>query len=115
MLLDIACGIGLITLKLAEIGLKCTGIETSDLMLKLAQEKTKNPEFHITYLNIDMLKFNLNKKFDLLIMAGNSFQALLTKKDQLDYLSFIASHMHEKSLFMMSTRNTTDDEMRDVE
>jgi hypothetical protein len=48
-------------------------------------------------------------------MAGNSFQALLTEKDQFGCLSSIASHMHDKSLFIMNTRNTTDDEMRDIE
>ncbi len=112
--LDIACGTGRITTKLAEIGLKCTGIDTSDPMLKLAQEKAKNRGFDITYLNVDMRNFNLNKKFDLLTMAGNSFQALLTEKDQFTCLSSIASHMHDKSLFIMNTRNTTDDEMRDA-
>ncbi len=112
--LDIACGTGRITLRLAEIGLKCTGIDSSDPMLKLAQEKAKHRGFDITYLNLDMCNFNLNKKFDLLTMAGNSFQALLTEKDQFDCLSSIASHMHDKSLFIMNTRNTTDDEMRDA-
>jgi 2-polyprenyl-3-methyl-5-hydroxy-6-metoxy-1,4-benzoquinol methylase len=76
--LDIACGTGRITTKLAEIGLKCTGIDTSDPMLKTAKEKARNHGFDITYLNLDMRNFNLNKKFDLLTMAGNSFQALLT-------------------------------------
>jgi ubiquinone/menaquinone biosynthesis C-methylase UbiE len=113
--LDIACGTGRITLRLAEIGLKCTGIDTSDPMLGLAKEKARNHGFDITYLNIDMRSFNLHKKFDLLTMAGNSFQALLTEKDQFDCLSSIASHMHDKSLFIMNTRNTTDDEMRNVE
>jgi len=113
--LDIACGTGRITLRLAEIGLKCTGIDTSDPMLKIAKEKARNHGFDITYLNIDMRNFNLNKKFDLLTMAGNSFQALLTEKDQFGCLSSIASHMHDKSLFIMNTRNTTSDEMRNVE
>jgi len=58
-----------------------------------------------------MRNFNLNKKFDLLTMAGNSFQALLTEKDQYDCLSSISSRMHNKSLFIMNTHNTTDDEM----
>jgi len=113
--LDIACGTGRITTKLAEIGLKCTGIDSSDPMLKLAQEKAKHHGFDITYLNLDMRNFNLNKKFDLLTMAGNSVQALLTEKDQFGCLSSIASHMHDKSLFIMNTRNTTSDEMRNVE
>ena len=82
--------------------------------LRFAQEKAKNRGFDITYLNVDMRNFNLNKKFDLLTMAGNSFQALLTEKDQFDCLSSIASHMHDKSLFIMNARNTTDDEMGNV-
>lgn len=112
--LDIACGTGRITLRLAEIGLKCTGIDASDPMLKLAKEKARNHGFDITYLNIDMRNFNFNKKFDLLTLAGNSFQALLTEKDQFDCLSSIANHMHDKSLFIMNTRNATDDEMRNT-
>lgn len=112
--LDIACGTGRIALRLAEIGLKCTGIDTSDPMLNLAKEKAHNHGVDITYLNVDMRNFNLNKKFDLIIMAGNSFQALLTEEDQFGCLSSIASHMHDKSLFIMNTRNTTDDEMCDV-
>lgn len=60
--LDIACGTGRITLRLAEIGLKCTGIDTSEPMLKIAKEKGRNHGFDITYLNLDMRNFNLNKK-----------------------------------------------------
>jgi hypothetical protein len=48
-------------------------------------------------------------------MAGNSFQALLTEQDQIGCLSSIASHMHDKSLFIMNTRNTTSDEMRNID
>ncbi|WP_206537264.1 methyltransferase domain-containing protein [Holospora elegans] len=103
-----------VTLRLPEIGLKCIGIDTSDPMLGLAKEKARNHGLDITYLNVDMRNFNLNKKFDLLTMAGNSFQALLTEKDQFRCLSSITIHMHDKSLFIMNTRNTTDDEMRDA-
>ncbi|MDA0911495.1 MAG: class I SAM-dependent methyltransferase [Proteobacteria bacterium] len=113
--LDIACGTERITLKLVEIGLKCIGIDTSDPILKIAKEKARNHGIDITYLNVDMRNFNLNKKFDLLTMAGNSFQALLTEKDQFGCLSSIASHMHDKSLFIMNTRNATSDEMRTTE
>lgn len=112
--LDIACGTGRITLRLSEIGLKCTGIDTSDPMLKLAQEKAKNRGFDIPFYNMDMRNFNLHKKFDLLTMAGNSFQALLTEKEQLSCLSSVHRHMHDKSVFIMNTRNTTDDEMRTI-
>jgi hypothetical protein len=43
-------------------------------------------------------------------MPGNSFQALLTEKYEVRYLSSIARHLHDKSLFIMNTRNTTYDE-----
>lgn len=113
--LDIACGTGRIATKLAENGLKCTGIDTSDQMLKRAKEKAKNSGLDITYLKMDMRNFRLNKNFDLITMAGNSFQALLTEKDQNSCLLSIANHMHDKSLFIMNTRNTTDDEMQTTE
>lgn len=110
--LDIACGTGRITTKLAEIGLTATGIDASDAMLAYAKEKARSRGLDITYLNLDMINFNLDKKFDLITMAGNSFQALLTEEDQIQCLTAIVSHMHDDSLFIMNTRNTTNDEMR---
>jgi hypothetical protein len=35
---------------------------------------------------------------------------LLTEKYEVRYLSSIARHLHDKSLFIMNTRNTTYDE-----
>jgi SAM-dependent methyltransferase len=110
--LDMACGTGRITTKLAEVGLRCTGIDTSNAMLEYAKQKAKNRGLRITYLHRDMRAFSLRKKFDLITMAGNSFQALLRKKDQIHCLSSIVRHMHRESLWIMSTRNMTKGEMR---
>lgn len=64
---DIACGTGLITLKLAEIGLKCTGIDTSDPMLKTAKERVRNHGLDIRYLNVDMRDRSNQVVFDAFV------------------------------------------------
>lgn len=110
--LDIACGTGRIAFKLTELGLNCTGIDGSEPMLAFAKEKAKNKGLEILFLNLDMKIFSLNKKFDLITMAGNSFQFLLNEADQKQCLETIASHMTDSGFFILILRNINSDEMR---
>ena len=71
--LDLACGTGRLTIELAKRGLECVGIDKSASMLSMAQAKSKALGFDIFYLQEDIRKFQLEQKFDLITMAGNSF------------------------------------------
>ena len=75
--LDLACGTGRLTIELAKRGLQCVGIDKSASMLSMAQAKSKALGLNIFYLQEDIRKFQLEQKFDLITMAGNSFQVLL--------------------------------------
>ena len=71
--LDLACGTGRLTIELAKRGLECVGIDKSVSMLSMAQAKSKALGFDIFYLQEDIRKFQLEQKFNLIAMAGNSF------------------------------------------
>lgn len=57
--LDIGCGTGNFSLKLAKKGCKVTGIDLSDKMLHLAREKTEKENLYINYcrMNVYDLQF----------------------------------------------------------
>ena len=108
--LDLACGTGRLTIALAKSGLCCVGIDASDPMLGHA--RTKSEGFDISYQQGDMRDFQLNQKFDLITMAGNAFQALLTDDDQGRLLLCVRAHLNPDGVFAFNTRNLIPDEMR---
>jgi len=73
--LDIGCGTGNYSIKLANMGLIVTGIDISNKMLEVAREKTVKRNLNINYQNMDIydLKFE-NDKFDFVFtMAAFEF------------------------------------------
>lgn len=79
--LDIACGTGRITTKLAEIGLKCTGIDSSDPMLKFLLygiKLVRRNGIKSLYGFMEILRLAI-----YLWMAANSLQSLILEELQL--------------------------------
>ena len=107
--LDLACGTGRLTIALAKSGLNCTGLDSSKKMLEQAQIKSEDLPVH--YLEGDIRDFNLGQAFDLISMAGNSFQALLTIEDQEKMLSCVRNHLRKDGLFIFNTRNPLQDKL----
>jgi 2-polyprenyl-3-methyl-5-hydroxy-6-metoxy-1,4-benzoquinol methylase len=101
--LDLACGTGRLTIPLAQKGLKVMGLDAAENMLTLARNKSK--ELSIQWIQGDMRDFHLNKTFDLIIVAGNAFQALVSEEDQRGALECIKQHLKPSGLFAFNTRN----------
>ncbi|MBN2259698.1 MAG: methyltransferase domain-containing protein [Clostridiales bacterium] len=64
-ILDVGCGSGNFSIKLAKMGFKVTGIDLSVDMLKVAREKAKSENVEIDFLQMNVydLKFE-NQSFD---------------------------------------------------
>ena len=107
--LDLACGTGRLTIALAKSGLLCTGLDVCEAMLKHASNKSKG--LPVQYLLGDMTSFKLQEKFDLITMAGNAFQALLSEKEQIEMLSCVKEHLNENGVFAFNTRNSLSNEL----
>lgn len=107
--LDLACGTGRLTIALAKSGLSCIGIDASEPMLECARKKSEGLD--ASYRQGDMRDFQLNKKFDLITMAGNAFQALLTDEDQEKSLLCVKAHLNPDGIFAFNTRNPRPDDM----
>lgn len=111
--LDLACGTGRLTIPLAQRGLQVTGIEISEPMLKRAQEKAAG--LKIKWLLGDITHFDFDHKFDLITLAGNSFQALLTPDDQLNLFRCVKARLKPTGLFIFDTRNPSSQELQSTE
>lgn len=111
--LDLACGTGRLTIPLAQKGLQVTGLEISQPMLERAQDKASG--LGIKWVQGDITNFDLDDNFDLITLAGNSFQALLTIEDQLNLLRCVKAHLKPKGLFVFDTRNPQPSELKSTD
>lgn len=111
--LDLACGTGRLTIPLARKGLHVTGLEISQPMLQRAQEKAAGLD--IKWLQGDITDFEIDTKFDLVTLAGNSFQALLTSEDQMKLLRCVRTHLKSTGLFIFDTRNAQPSELKSTD
>ena len=53
----------------------------------------------------DARSFHLQKRFPVIYMLGNVFQAFLTRGDQEEMLARVGEHLHPSGCFLFGTRN----------
>lgn len=99
--LELGSGTGRINLFLYKNNIKITGIEKNKKFIKLAEQKERN----LNIIEADFCHFNLNQKFDLIIMPFNAFQEIHNNELALKCLASIKNHMHEKSKFIFDINN----------
>jgi predicted acetyltransferase/predicted RNA methylase len=102
--LELGCGTGRVALRLAESGFKITGLDLSDSMLKIFNEKLKDLSYrdNITLVKENMAKFDLREKFELIIAPFRAFQALTEEEDIVSCLSCVKEHLSDKGLFILN-------------
>jgi ubiquinone/menaquinone biosynthesis C-methylase UbiE len=93
--LEIAVGTGRITLPLLEAGVDIYGLDISEGMLKVLEEKAKKKKIDIKgrIKKSDMRKFKFNQKFDLIIIPYRAFLHNITTEDQAATLNQCYKHL----------------------
>jgi len=61
--LDIGCGTGNFSIKLAGMGCRVTGIDISDEMLEIARKKVKEQNLDIRFFNMDTYKLQFDNEY----------------------------------------------------
>jgi len=90
--LEVACGTGRVTLRLAPQGVRVVGLDLSPYMLEVARQKGVGLD-NVRWVQGDMRSFALGETFDLAIIPGHSFQNLNTPQDQVACLECIHGHL----------------------
>lgn len=90
--LEVACGTGRIAVKLAQAGVKVTGMDLSRPMLQVAEDKSRRMA-NVRWVHGDMKEFDLQESFGLAIIPGHSFQFMQTPAEQVECLESIKRHL----------------------
>jgi SAM-dependent methyltransferase len=108
-LLELGVGSGRVAIPLAESGYRVTGIDTSPTMLAQARRRLATTKLRrggaLELVEADMTSFDLGRRFAFVFVAANTFQHLLTSRDQLACLRCAAAHLAQEGLFVLSVQS----------
>jgi len=124
--LELGCGTGRVTLRMAAAGADVTGIDASPRMLDVARRKADaSPYGSRIHLRVDdMRTMRLDRRFALAVMPFRSFQSMLMVEDQFAALQTAAEHLAPGGLLafdlfnpdisMLADEDTSPFHLRDV-
>jgi len=111
--LDLGCGTGLVAIPVAAMGLSVTGVDLAAPMLAHAQAKAERADVDVHWVEADVLALALPRRFGLVILTGNAFQAFLTTADQRALLAVVRRHLAPEGVFGFETRNPAGHDLGD--
>ena len=99
--LDAACGIGRISVELAERGLDVTGVDITSSVLEAAKDMAESQKLKIDIIRQDLRDFCRKDYFDCAIHLYTSFGYCDSKEDDYKILKNIASSLKKGGIFIM--------------
>ena len=100
LILDLACGTGNISIRLAKKGYETIGADLSADMLKIAKDKAEYNETDILFLQQDMREFELYGTVDAVVCMCDSINYLLTPDDVLKVFKLVNNYLDPGGLFI---------------
>jgi SAM-dependent methyltransferase len=94
--LDLACGTGRFSVPLVESGAEVTGGDLSATMLERARASAAGHGVDIKFVQLDMREFELDTRFDSVVIAANSLMHLHTHEDFARCFSTVRRHLKPK-------------------
>ena len=108
-ILELGCGTGRVALALAKEGFRVTGLDLSQQMLdifqnKLTKELHETPELsnRIKIMHGSMSEFSIECKFALITAPFRAFQAVTAQKDIEGTLSCVREHLTDEGVFIVN-------------
>lgn len=99
-LCDIACGEGTFAVGMAKKGWTVTGVDRSQAMLDIAQERARKQRAKLAVLREDMRAFALPEPVDLVTCWYNSLNYLLTEDDLAGTFRAVSGALGERGWFL---------------
>ena len=100
LVLDLGCGTGIVTEMLADLGYDMIGIDLSEDMLEIAQEKKYESNNEILYLCQDMRSFELYGTVRGVVSLCDSINYLLSEEDVLKTFKLVNNYLDPKGIFI---------------
>jgi SAM-dependent methyltransferase len=99
--LELACGTGRILVPICLAGTSIDGVDLSEEMLTLCRSKCDTYRLSPGIYRQDMVRFDLPHQYDLIFIAGGSFQLLSDREDVASCLSHIYHHLRPGGRLVM--------------
>ncbi|TMU85610.1 methyltransferase domain-containing protein [Bacillus sp. BHET2] len=103
--LDIACGTGELTLKLAVEGYDVTGVDLSQDMLMIAQEKASALNEKIHLFQQDMSELDSLGEYDIITIFCDSLNYLEAEQDVKNTFNSVFAHLKQDGLFLFDVHS----------
>lgn len=107
--LEVACGTGRVLIPTARRGVRITGIDLSEQMLKVCRQRLQSepPDVRekVRLMKADMRQFELGERFSLGTVPFRPFQHLTTVEDQCSCLGTIRSHLAARARLILDVFN----------
>ena len=100
ILLDLGCGTGTMTEKLADYGYDMIGVDNSEDMLELAMEKRMESGKDILYLLQDMREFELYGTMRAAVSVCDSMNYILEEEDLLEVFCLANNYLDPGGIFV---------------
>ncbi|HDZ18600.1 hypothetical protein LCGC14_0834320 [marine sediment metagenome] len=104
-ILELGSGTGRLTIPIARAGFSISGLELEVSLIDQAINKSNNESLKIPWIEGDMTNFKLDKTFDLIFIAFNTFSHLLTRVDIENCFKSVKKHLSEEGVFIIDTFN----------
>jgi ubiquinone/menaquinone biosynthesis C-methylase UbiE len=111
--LEVACGTGRITLRLAQEGVNIVGADLDEEMLKVARKNSEGIP-NVGWVRGDMRSLDLGQTFGLIIIPGHSFAFMCTPEDQIRALETFKRHLTEDGTLIIHLNHDDIDWLGDL-
>ena len=103
--LDIACGTGNVTIRLAKYFKNIYGVDLSEDMLREAFDKFKEARIKGKIICQDMTELSLNREFDLITSVLDSTNYITDLNDLQNYFNGVYTHLKSNGLFIFDVNS----------
>lgn len=105
-LLDAGCGTGPLSVRFAKMGIKVTGIDLSEDMLRVASDKARTWGVLVRFAKQDMREMEIPSRADAVISACDGVNYLLTEEDVKAFFRRAYASLKPSSPFAFDISNT---------
>ncbi len=99
--LDVCCAVGRISVELAVLGMKVTGVDITQPFLDAAKESADDEGVELELINHDMRTFKAKKKFDCAVNIYNSFGYCDRIEDDIKILKSVRNNLKKGGTFIL--------------
>lgn len=100
-LLELACGTGTIALGLAERGYRTEGLDISEEMLSIAQQKAFDLKRKTVFYCQDMIHFSTHKSYDVIVCMCDGVNYITDENDLETFFQSVSKHLNPNGLFII--------------